>query len=428
MIDKNKYEYNLDVKGCRFSFVNENDENSKRDWDFEYSHYNVFKMIMNFMEKRGFAAGLDKDVDKLIRKSYYYGKKKELEFKAEKYPRGFKIEFFQNINIENRNGGYYDFHKFKMMPYMIRLLMINEMKHLERFVNSFGITETYGRKEYKLAVDNIKADYVNSCHYAFEDMNFSLEDFKHNEPDYNCTDRDKKRIENGDIKYFRDYKGRLQRGKVYRNLNSMWWVILNETEYTNKSAFQLFDATEEDFKIRKVVNALKTEKLNPKSKKYHNQEYRIGDNLFIINERTGMFKANTDFGNYSYYWSDNDLKGLIIRMDRYYTLNKLVNGGTEVDFEATMKEWKKEIKEILDDDGIDQETYDEFVEHLDEYDQSMSEEYLVRDVCDYCSEHEISDCAYEFLDATTRYTKQVEDFYKLFLQFKEILKAERDNN
>jgi hypothetical protein len=366
----------------------------------------------------------DKKIDKCIRKNHYYGKKANLEFKAERYPRGFKIQFYQNVNHENSNGGYYDFDKLEKMPYMIKLLFINEINYIEGFINLLGITQTYGRKEYKYAVDNIKAYYVEEWHHKFDNMDFCLEEVVHSQPSYNCTDRDKKRIENGQVKYFRDYKKRLKRGKVYHNINNMWWVVLNDTDYTNVAAFNLFDATEDDFKNRKLVNRLRTEKLNPKSKRYHNQEYRIGDNLFIINERTGMFKANTDYGNFSYYWSDNDLKGLIIRMDKSYALNKLAHERVEVDYEETMKEWKESAFELKDDEYIDQEEYEDLLEYIEEKECGISLDALQTTMYDYCYEKDICEEPWETFRVSTKYIDDVEKFYKLLMEFKEILKSE----
>ncbi len=48
---------------------------------------------------------------KLFEKSHFVGRRGDLEFYAERYPRGFRIEFFQNVNFENPNGGRYDFEK-----------------------------------------------------------------------------------------------------------------------------------------------------------------------------------------------------------------------------------------------------------------------------------------------------------------------------
>jgi hypothetical protein len=71
---------------------------------------------------------------------------------------------------------------------------------------------------------------------------------------YNVYSGDKlvARIENGQVKYFRDYHGYLCRGVVFHNINNMWWVKLNEFNYTNIADFRLFDPTPEDFMKRRA--------------------------------------------------------------------------------------------------------------------------------------------------------------------------------
>lgn len=228
----------------------------------DYKHYSILHRLLNFMKDRGFEIGRDPEIVKRyksISKDYWYGKKEDLEFKAHRYPAGFKIEFFQNINFENCNGGEYDFDKFKKMPYLIKLMFLNETKHIRDFLISLGVKENPD-EDYKLAKDSIKNHYVESWHHDQEDMRFKLSDLDGQTCDgyRNNIDRDGEIIYNGQIKYFRDrWSGRLCRGKVYRNINNMWWIILNDTEYTNVASFQLFDAKHEDFKIRRLKEDIK---------------------------------------------------------------------------------------------------------------------------------------------------------------------------
>jgi hypothetical protein len=103
---------------------------------------------------------------------------------------------------------------------------------------------------------------------------------------YNKTDRDRKEIKNGQIKYFRDSRsGRLQRGMVFHNINNMWWVILNGIEYRNIACFQLFDPTAEDFNIRRQAEDRK-----PKEyiEKLNNLEKLTNKDLFIELKKRGM--------------------------------------------------------------------------------------------------------------------------------------------
>jgi hypothetical protein len=247
--------YCKSLKYCSFNLTSDEGGRSfeKKSW----LHYSVLHRILNFMKSRGFEIGRDPRIEqqfKCLTKDHWYGRKGDLEFKAERYPRGFKIEFFQNIVFVNPCGGYYDFDKFEKMPYLIRLSMINTLNHIEKFMNSLGITKTHGKSanDFKLAEDKIKFHYVDSCHHEQKDMNFYLYEVKHNQPDYNCTDRDKKRIENGQVKYYRDRNGRLKRGVVFHNINNMWWVKLNKLDYSNEACFNLFDPTPGDFAKRRA--------------------------------------------------------------------------------------------------------------------------------------------------------------------------------
>lgn len=263
------YSFSINKEFASISFINDTDE--KRDMlDKRWSHYPILHKVLNFMDTRGFEVGRDPRIQKYykcLNKDYWYGKKANLEFKAERYPRGFKLEFFQNVNFENRSGGYYDFDKFEKMPYMIKLMFINETNKIAVFLDSLGIKNDT-LPAVKTAEDKI-IQHWNVYSFDKPPKGFKLTDMvgQDVEPNYNKTDRDKKEIKNGQLKYFRNsYSGRLQRGIVYHNINNMWWVILNDTEYTNIADFQLFDPTPEDFKIRRKPTDRKpkeyTEKLN----------------------------------------------------------------------------------------------------------------------------------------------------------------------
>ena len=250
----NGYTYNVSNNLCSISL--RNNTNEHREWEDRdnYSHYKIFSSVLEFMKSRGFELGLDEKIDKMIRRDYFRGKKGSLEFIAERYPAGFEINFFQNINVENRNGGEYDFDKLEKMPYLIKMAYFNETNRIKDYLKTLG-AEDVSKQEYKYSEEKIKQYYVKGWHHPQEDMNFKLSDLDGHsgEPEYNTKDRDGKEILNGQVKYFRDYDGRLMRCKCYHNINNMWWCILNDTEYTNKASFELFDATEEDFKNRRVV-------------------------------------------------------------------------------------------------------------------------------------------------------------------------------
>lgn len=191
----------------------------------------------------GFNVQRDPDVDKIIRKDYYIGKFHDLEFEAKKYPNGFEIGFFQNVVYENPNGGRYDFDKLSKMPYMIRLQYTKFKNKILRLLKSLvpDIMDDSSLSP-KLAEEWIKCRYVESCHHEQKNTDFDLRslDGQTQEP-YNGLDRDKKTIHNGEIKYFRGRDGYLYRGRVYHDLNNMWWVITDKYTARRAAAFELFD-------------------------------------------------------------------------------------------------------------------------------------------------------------------------------------------
>lgn len=279
------YSFSLNKNWFSLSFINDTEEKHS-EWDDRdnWSHYSILHKIFKFMESRGFEVGKDPEIEEnynCIGKDHWYGKKGDLEFKANRYPRGFEIKFYQNINTENRNGGEYDSDKFNKAPYLVRLVWINETKKIGEFIKSIvpDISNEIDSK-YKYSEEKIKNKFVECSHHPQKDMNFNLSDLDGTtcKESYNNKDRNKNIIFNGEIKYFRDYKGRINRGKVYHNINNMWWVILNDTEYTNQCASCLFDADKEDFKNRRIQRtkkqAYETSRIAARKKFNNNFNYK----------------------------------------------------------------------------------------------------------------------------------------------------------
>lgn len=224
--------------------------------DKEISHPTFISML-DMMNGRGFTIGSDPHIDRnysLLSKDHFAGSKGDLLFVAEKYNCGAKIEFYQEINVENRNGGRYDFDKFDKMSYLLQKRFLVEIKHMEHFLMSEGYscdTEPVLKTSHDKIFHELNSP---SRHWSSENL-----------PDYNALDKDGKRISNGEVKYFRDRKGTLMRGTVYHNINNMWWTILNKDTYRNLACFELFDlTTKPENSVRKLSK--RSGHHNPKSR------------------------------------------------------------------------------------------------------------------------------------------------------------------
>ena len=238
------------VYDTTLSFTN-NDDQPCNDWlRHNFRHYGLLHRIFNMMRDYGFEICNDMEVSKIIRKDHFVGVKSELKFKASRYPRGFKIEFYQELVTVNSNGGYYDFDKFQKMPYLIKKQCILAVNKICSFLSEFSQNKT--KPDCRTAENAIKYAYVQSWHHPQESMDYDLSELNGTtcEESYNNTDRDGKTIFNGELKYFRDHKGYLNRGIVYHDLNNMWWVILNDTEIAKIADFQLFDLSDSDLRKR----------------------------------------------------------------------------------------------------------------------------------------------------------------------------------
>lgn len=90
----------------------------------------------------------------ILADTHWEGIKGQLQFKSHIYPAGFDIEFFQEVVIENRNEGYYDFDKLEKMPYLIRCKFLISRKHICELLESAGYSNR-AEPSFKYAYDRV---------------------------------------------------------------------------------------------------------------------------------------------------------------------------------------------------------------------------------------------------------------------------------
>lgn len=217
-------------------------------------HWENFKDLMLFLGSIGFYVSEDKEIKKKfpsLNETNRAGGFNDLRFKARYAPNLFEIEFYQDVFHENPYGGFYDFDKYGKMPYLIQKRYDWTREKLLQYFEKCGYSIEFGKNTCKGAAFIIR-DYIRSWHHPQEKW-FSLKDVDGQTAEYepNGTDRDGKILRNGETKYFRDWNGYLMRGKVYQNINNMWWVLLADGQVRNVACFDLFDLKETDFRGRR---------------------------------------------------------------------------------------------------------------------------------------------------------------------------------
>jgi hypothetical protein len=211
----------------------------------EASFRSVYQAVVAHFRSRGFRTIEDPYIRKhfsCIARYHHVAKKGLLEAHMNMSGRHIEIEFFQSVIVENRNGGRYDFEKFEKMPYLVKKQFILEAgKLLDALVACFGYK--WGEKIAYSAGYGASAERVIKVVRGLSPSQEPLQHFnglwgtdrfkrdetgwpiaKEYDHGYN-KDREGVSLRNGMYRYYRDRSGRLRRGVIYTNMNSMWQLI-----------------------------------------------------------------------------------------------------------------------------------------------------------------------------------------------------------
>jgi hypothetical protein len=193
----------------------------------------LMRKLLGVLYRHGWQLGRDPHTDKhykCIGKYHRRGRRGDLEMKSDSCGRHVEIKFFQNVaNVENRNGGEYDFDKLQKMPYLLRLRTQFEMAAIAAEAERLGFKFRRDRKPVD-AMDFIRLKREKNPHAGHERIY-----------DYNCKSGDGDLLEDGQFRCFYGYRGHLLGGTIYHNINNMWWVVTNPGGHPeNVGSFRLF--------------------------------------------------------------------------------------------------------------------------------------------------------------------------------------------
>lgn len=196
----------------------------------------VMKSLLGVLVRHGWKIGRDPRIEKdfaCLGPMHRRGRRGDLEVKAECGGCMIHVEFFQNVaNVENRNGGEYDFSKLSKMPYLLRLRAQLEMRSLCEKAGAIGLHDNRSPIPAD-AFDAVRLKILKTAEWHPDVVDGPRQDC-------NGKDADGRQIANGDFRCFYHYTGTLMRGQCFYNLNNMWWVVVNRDYFSNVAAFELF--------------------------------------------------------------------------------------------------------------------------------------------------------------------------------------------
>lgn len=261
--------------------VNRPADPRRRSWGpgFQSPDWETFNRLMKVLEARGFSVGRDPHIDKHYptlgpqhRAGLVATPHGDLKFEAEASQTGCKIDFYQDVVTDHPRSGKYDFDRVAKMPYLIRKKFEGAIAACTEHLRTRGFidtdrarTATPGRPiGDRLSVcDGARFDdsgevsaaalaYFNSTWDGEYERKRGVHRFERGPDGWPTAreiggygrnhDRDKHEIRHGEIRYCRDLKGWLRRGRVFGGINGQWMVVYGpgQRDFTHASSFELF--------------------------------------------------------------------------------------------------------------------------------------------------------------------------------------------
>jgi hypothetical protein len=145
------------------------------------------------------------------------------------------------------NGGKYDFDKYDKMPPAMKKAFNKIAKQLkEELVRKFSLSY-YDQSN--LTIPRMTAEqhiikHLNECSFDRTHLK-TLAAIPQHMTEYDRTLNSKSGVGDmltcGEVRRYRDWRGRIRRGKVHHNINNMWWVVRSKYEWDNIASFDILE-------------------------------------------------------------------------------------------------------------------------------------------------------------------------------------------
>lgn len=253
--------------------ANSTDGFKQRDeWERTFKHQ-VFKRIVQKLNRLGWSVGTwDKaEQYKCISNARRSCRKGGLEAELSVSGRCIEFNMWQNVTpSENRNGGRYDFDKEKRMPYLLRLEMERTRCQIRDYLCNVFTGYTFSQPKVRSPNPDPLAYFNDSWDGEYEKRK-GLHRFERGPNgwpsdkelgSWSRTDKDGVDLNHGDLRWCRDHKGRLIRGRVYGGINGMWMMVYGpgQWDYTQQCADSFFTYRPDETPYKEAIDKGKQRK------------------------------------------------------------------------------------------------------------------------------------------------------------------------
>ncbi|MBN5137684.1 hypothetical protein JY455_05795 [Stenotrophomonas maltophilia] len=226
-------------------------------WERQFKA-DVFARIVQQLNRMGWVCEIPTEMIERYGLSFArrdrYCRKGDLHAQLSVGGRHIELNIWQELhNVSNPNGGRYDFDKEQRMPYLLRL----QMEHTRRKLRDYLVNVFDG---YTFRAPRITSP--NPCPLAYFNESWDSEHEKRRGAhrfdrgadgwpsekalrSWDRKDADGVALQHGDVRCWRDKKGRLRRGRVYGGINGMWMLVYGpgQRDHVHESAGSFFAYT-----------------------------------------------------------------------------------------------------------------------------------------------------------------------------------------
>ncbi|MFX1675171.1 UvrB/UvrC motif-containing protein [Paraburkholderia sp. A2WS-5] len=222
---------------------------AEQQWERQFKR-DVFARIVQMLNRLGWTVMEQKRI--FTSNNSRYCRKGDLRADIKLCGRHIEFDMFQNVNAPTRpdHGGRYEFNQESLMPYLMRLEMERTRTRIRDYLCNVFTGYEFEPPKVKSPNPDPLAYFNDSWDGEYEKKR-GIHRFKrgadgwpseHEINSWSRKDKDGALLNHGEVRWMRDRKGRVIRGRVYGGINGMWLFVYGpgERDHTHEPAGRFF--------------------------------------------------------------------------------------------------------------------------------------------------------------------------------------------